>query len=155
MKSLTVFYDADCGICTSFRRWIAQEPAHVGLRFLPYNSREAAQLCPDLAKLGADREIIVMADDGRLWQGAGAWVTCLWALRRWRGWSRRLASPALLPLAARVCRLISTNRLTLARLLHLRSERELAGVVTSMGAPCPDHRCAFSGAKRTARKEEA
>lgn len=153
MNVLTVFYDADCGICSAFRRWMGKEPAHVALRFLPYDSAEAARLCPDLLARGGDREIIVMADDGRLWQGAEAWVTCLWALRRWRGWARRLASPALLPLAARICRLVSTNRLTFSRLLNLHGDHELARAVTGMEDGCPEGRCTFERAKEAARKE--
>ena len=80
MKKLTVFYDANCGVCASFRHWIGREPAFLAIEFLPYDSRQAAELCPGLLERGADKKIIVMADDGRLWQGAEAWVLCLWAL---------------------------------------------------------------------------
>ncbi|MFP6877906.1 MAG: DUF393 domain-containing protein [Roseibacillus sp.] len=155
MKMLTVFYDADCGICTGFRRWMMKEPAHLAIEFLPYTSRKAGELCPGLLQRGAEREIIVMADDGRLWQGAEAWVTCLWALRRWRGWSKRLANPALLPVAEKLCKRISTNRLTLSRLLHLRSDREIAGAVNKMAAvACPHRTSALERAKLAVRKEK-
>lgn len=40
-----------------------------------------------------------MGDDGSLWQGAGAWVILLWALREYREWSLRLASPAMQQIA--------------------------------------------------------
>ena len=154
MRTLTVFYDADCGVCTRFRRWMVKEPAYVELIFLPYDSRRALELVPSLPERGADREIVVMADDGRLWQGAGAWVTCLWTLRRWRKWARRLASPALLPLAAKVCGLVSANRLSLSRLLHLESDREVVGAVERMEVDCTDDRCRFERAKSLARGRE-
>lgn len=153
MKKLTIFYDANCGVCTSFRRWVEGEPAYLELEFLPYNCRRASEVCPGLLERGADREVIVMADDGRLWQGAEAWVTCLWALRRWRGWSKRLAAPVLLPLAEKLCKLISSNRLTLSRLLRLRSDRELRRAVDTMALACPSGSCAMSRAKRKARKD--
>ncbi len=148
MKSLLVFYDADCGICTRFRRWVEGEPAHLAIRFLDYKSGEAQELCPDLLELGADRQIIVMADDGRLWQGAEAWVTCLWALRKWRGWSKRLGSPALLPIADRVCQLISSNRLSLSKLLKLKSDGDLAREVAALDPGCPDGSCETDRAGR-------
>ena len=40
---------------------------------------------------------------------------CLYALKEYREWSQRLASPALLPLARRVCELVSDNRLSISR----------------------------------------
>ena len=58
-----------------------------------------------------DQEIVVMADTGEVWQGAGAWVLCLWALREYRGWSARLASPAMQAAARKVVHWISRNRI--------------------------------------------
>ncbi|NNM31403.1 MAG: hypothetical protein HKO57_17960, partial [Akkermansiaceae bacterium] len=55
-----------------------------------------------------------------------AWVTCLWALTEWRDWARRLASPVLLPLAARICHLVSDNRLTISQALRLKGDAALA-----------------------------
>ena len=142
MEKLTIFYDGECGICAKFRRWMSSERSYVALEFLPFQSSEAQERCPDLLERGAKRELIVMADDGRLWQGAEAWVTCLWALRRWRGWSKRLSSPVLLPVAAQACKLISANRLSLSRLLRLRSDREIVDVVAPLSLECPDDACA-------------
>jgi hypothetical protein len=42
---------------------------------------------------------------------------CLYALRDYREWSQRLAHPALLPWARRVCELLSENRLQMSRWL--------------------------------------
>ena len=154
MKKLTVFYDANCGVCASFRHWIGREPAFLAIEFLPYDGRQAAELCPGLLERGADKKIIVMADDGRLWQGAEAWVLCLWALRRWRGWSKQLARPLLLPIAEKVCGLISSNRLTLSRLLHLKGDRAVASAVEQMGERCVSGSCAFDRGKLAAREGE-
>lgn len=126
MKSLTIFYDARCGLCAKFRRWLEAQPTRVDVEFLAYDSPEAAVLFPDLVWLQADREVVVMADDGRWWQGAAAWLTCLWVTRDHIDWSYRLAAPAFQPLVKKAVHLLSENRLAISRLLHLASDRELA-----------------------------
>ena len=141
MQTLTIFYDAQCGLCGRFRRWMCSQESMVRLEFLPYDSAEARARLPELEALGAEREIVVMSDAGEVWQGAGAWVTCLWTLREWRAWAVRLASPALLPVAANACHLISQNRLGLSRLLSLRSDRELAEACEEEPEPCASGTC--------------
>ncbi|MBK8090956.1 MAG: DUF393 domain-containing protein [Verrucomicrobiaceae bacterium] len=125
MNTLTIFYDARCGLCSSVRRWLMSQPAYVQIDFLPYDSPEASVRCPPIRQLHADREIIVMADTGELWQGAGAWVMCLWALRDFREWSQRFAAPVMQALARKIVHLVSSNRLTLSALLRLRSDDAL------------------------------
>lgn len=125
MNRLTIFYDARCGLCSQFRKWMLGQAAYVRLEFLPFDSRAALARCPVLPRLGADREIVVMGDDGSLWQGAGAWVICLWALREYREWSLRLANPALLGMAKRVVCWISSHRISLSHLLRLRGDDEV------------------------------
>lgn len=130
MTTLTIFYDAHCGLCSRFRHWMLDQPTYVHLEFLPYDSAQALHRCPDLPHLRADQEIVVMGDDGSLWQGAGAWITCLWTLRDYREWSLRLASPAMQQIARRVVHWISSNRISLSHLLRLRSDDALRAQVT-------------------------
>lgn len=125
MTTLTLFYDARCGLCSGVRRWLSAQPTYVRLEFIPYDSPQARQRCPMIDQLHADQEIIVLSDEGDLWQGAGAWVMCLWALRDFREWSQRLASPAMQAIARKVVHLISANRLTLSSLLRLRGDQAL------------------------------
>ena len=125
MNTLTLFYAARCGLCSSVRRWLTSQPAYVRLEFIPYDAPEARQRCPFIDQLHADQEIVVLSDDGHLWQGAGAWVMCLWALHDFREWSSRLASPAMRAIAKRIVQLISSNRLTLSSLLRLRGDAAL------------------------------
>ncbi len=112
------------------------------LEFLPYDSEEALRRLPELARMNPGREIVVMSDAGEVWQGAGAWVTCLWVLPGWRAWAKRLASPVLLPVAGNVCHLISQNRLGLSNLLALRSDEELARECNVPDTGCGGDRCA-------------
>jgi hypothetical protein len=51
---------------------------------------------------------------------------CLYALRDYREWSHRLAHPALLPWAGRVCELLSENRLWVSRWFDKLSPSQLA-----------------------------
>ncbi|MFN0125346.1 MAG: thiol-disulfide oxidoreductase DCC family protein [Verrucomicrobiales bacterium] len=141
MTTLTIFYDARCGLCSRFRRWMLDQEAFVHLEFLPYDSDQARNRCPDLPSLRADQEIVVMSDDGSLWQGAGAWVMCLWALREYREWSLRLASPGLQPIARRAVQWISSNRIGISHLLRLRGDEALQEQISQTACDndaCPD-----------------
>ncbi len=50
---------------------------------------------------------------------------CLYATRNYREWSQRLAAPALLPWARRVCELLSQHRLTFSRALARKTPAEI------------------------------
>jgi predicted DCC family thiol-disulfide oxidoreductase YuxK len=125
MNTLTIFYDPRCGLCSRFRRWMQAQASYVQLAFVPYDSPLARSICPCIDHMRADEEIVIMADDGRLWQGAAAWVTCLWALQDYREWSARLAQPHMQGLAKKVVRWVSSNRIGLSSLLHFPSDAEL------------------------------
>lgn len=126
MHTLTLFYDARCGLCSRVRQWLSSQPAYVRLDFVPYDSPEAARRLPGIRHLRADQEIVVMADSGEVWQGAGAWVICLWALREYRAWSARLAGPTMQGAARQVVHWISQNRIGISRLIGFASDAELA-----------------------------
>ena len=143
MHTLTLFYDARCGICSRFRHWMESQAAYVRLEFLPYDSPEALRRCPRLPELRADEEIVVMGDDGSLWQGAAAWVIALWALREYRAWSARLATPAGMALAKQLVHWISGHRIGLSKLLRYRSDLELADA-SRQAAGCGDGSCRVS-----------
>ncbi|MBB5036429.1 thiol-disulfide oxidoreductase DCC family protein [Prosthecobacter dejongeii] len=125
MKTLTVFYDAHCGLCSQVRGWLSRQPAYVRLEFVPYDSPEAAHRLPSIRHLQADQEIVVMADSGEVWQGGGAWVTCLWALKEYRAWSARLANPAMQRLARGIVHSISQHRYRLSYLMGFQSDAEI------------------------------
>ena len=132
MKTLTIFYDPECGLCAAFRKWMEAQPKQIGTEFIPYQSPEAAKRFPGLDKLGADREIVVLADDGRWWQGEPAWLICLWTTREFRPWSYRLASPICRPLVKKAVHLLSENRLSLSRLLLLKSDAQFTAALTAI-----------------------
>ena len=114
MKMLYVLFDGECALCQGCRRWLERQSAYVELRFLPLQSPEAACRFPGIEQFEPQHQLVAISDTGDVYQGSHAWIMCLWALREYREWSQRLASPALLPWARRVCELVSENRLTLS-----------------------------------------
>ncbi len=118
MNKLFAFYDGACGLCGACRSWLGAQPQWVEIAFLPYQSEEARLLCPVLDALKPDEKIVVMADTGELYQGESAWLILLWATKAHRQLSATLASPGLRHLAGYFVEAISTNRLSISRLLR-------------------------------------
>lgn len=142
MNTLTIFYDPQCGLCAKFRTWLEGQPKRVDVEFLAYDSPEAGERFPGLVSAGADRDVVVLADDGRWWQGSAAWLTCLWTTFQYHEWSYRLAAPLLQPLVKKAVHLLSENRLTLSRLMNLRSDDALRDAMNSLtDASCEDNVC--------------
>ena len=133
MKTLYVLYDDDCALCRRCRRWLGAQPAFVELRFLPLAAAETDRRFPGIEQFHPSEQLLVVSDEGEVYQGSHAWIMCLYALREYRGWSQRLASPLLLPWARRVCELVSENRLSLsAWLRHLDDSRLRDQLVSSI-----------------------
>lgn len=114
-QRLTILFDPACALCRRVRAWMLGQPAYVELEFMPATSNEAVALYGDLPWLG--EQVLVVSNDGQVWVGPAAFITCLWALVAWREWSFRLAGP-LSSLAERFFLLVSKNRGTLSALLE-------------------------------------
>jgi predicted DCC family thiol-disulfide oxidoreductase YuxK len=144
MKRLYVLYDSECELCRRCRLWLGRQEAFVPLWFIPFQTGEAECRFPGLKELHPEKEIVIVSDAGEVWQGGAAWVMCLWALREYREWSLRLAHPALLPVARRLCEVVSANRFRIsgwlkASMSHDDLRRKLASFPA---APCgPGDRC--------------
>lgn len=144
MKTLTIFYDPRCGLCARFRAWLEAQPKRVAVEFLAFDSAAATARFPNLLAIGADQDVVVLADDGRWWQGAAAWLTCLWTTWEYRDWAFRLAAPVFQPLVKKAVHLLSENRLTISRLFAVRSDGQLAAALDSLPSPaCNDNACSF------------
>ena len=124
MNHLYVFYDGECALCRRCREWLARQPAYVELVFHPFQSNEALLLCPELPRFQPNEQLIVLSDEGGIYPGESAWLMCLYALKEYRGWARKLSAPALRPLAHRICILVSHNRLKLSHVLFSELVRE-------------------------------
>jgi predicted DCC family thiol-disulfide oxidoreductase YuxK len=121
VTSITIFYDAACGLCTRAKQWVAEQDPFIGIRFVASGSSEAHARFPRLPT----GELAVVANTGEVWLGNHAWIVCLWALRRYRDLAFRLTSPLLLLMAREAFAVVSKNRSGLSNMLSLQSEREL------------------------------
>ncbi len=120
MKRLYVLYDQDCALCLRCGRWLMRQRAYIELSFIPLQSPEIARRFPGLREwpqLDLCEKLVVISDEGAVYQGQNAWIMCLYALRDYREWAQRLAHPALFPFARRVCELVSSRRYVLSRFL--------------------------------------
>jgi len=139
VRSLTVLYDARCGLCSNARRWLEGQPQIVPLELLAADSEEARRRYPTLAEAEPE-ELVVVSDEGDVYRGSHAWIVCLWALQDYREWSFRFARPALLPVARGIFEWISTRRHRLSRALGMMSDQEIA-LAVSAGSACADGGC--------------
>jgi len=121
VTSITIVYDAACGLCTRAKDWIAQQAPLVVLQFVPSGSSEASRRFPQLPA----GELAVVANTGEVWLGNHAWIVCLWALRGYRDLALRLTSPLLVLMAREAFAVVSRNRYALSGMLRLRNEREI------------------------------
>ncbi|MHA6760962.1 thiol-disulfide oxidoreductase DCC family protein [Streptacidiphilus sp. PAMC 29251] len=94
VRRLTVLYDQDCPLCRHVRGWLERQSKLVPLDFVPAGTPQARQCFPALDHSRTLREITVVADAGQVYEGAAAWVVCLWALRAYRPMSHRFATPS-------------------------------------------------------------
>ena len=140
MRSLTVLYDARCGLCSKARRWLEGQKQIVPLELLAADSEDARRRFPSLSAPEPE-ELVVVSDEGDVYRGSHAWIVCLWALQDYREWSFRFARPALLPLARGIVEWVSTRRHRLSRALGLMSDQEIALAVSADGN-CDDGGCA-------------
>jgi predicted DCC family thiol-disulfide oxidoreductase YuxK len=134
VKTLYVMYDSHCGLCTEVRDWLQGQPAYLDLRVMASDSEDVRRMFPSLPA----GELAVVSDEGQVWLGDRAFIVCLWALREFRGWARRLASPLLRPMARQAFTAISQNRQSVSSLLGLKSEAELEKRLKEVTLPsCP------------------
>ena len=131
VTGITVVYDANCGLCTRAKEWIAQQAPLVSLQFVAAKSTAARKRFPQLPA----GELAVVANTGEAWFGNHAWIVCLWALRDYRDLAFRLTSPLLLPMACEAFAILSGNRHALSNLLRLQSEREIEQQLRNVVAP--------------------
>lgn len=140
MKRLYVLYDQECALCQSCRWWLMRQQAFTELYFIPLQSPEIARRFPGLKEwdqLDLREKLVVVSDEGAVYQGQYAWIMCLYALRDYREWAHRLAHPTLLPFARRVCEVVSRNRLAISRFLKEPVEELRKKLNALQPASCP------------------
>jgi predicted DCC family thiol-disulfide oxidoreductase YuxK len=97
---LTVWFDGDCGLCTRIAAWVRRQPKWVPVHCVAAQTA-AARGCPLDPRSLLD-QVTVTASDGAVYRGSNAWIVVLWALRGYRGWALRFATPRWRPFAERL-----------------------------------------------------
>ena len=105
---LTILYDERCALCRRARDFLLAQRCRLQVELLAAGSAEAIARYGGLPWLGS--ELVVVDQEGRVWVGAAAFLTCLWATVRYRPWAYRLSGPTLAPLAERFFRHVSKRR---------------------------------------------
>lgn len=131
MKTLFVFYDAECAFCLRCRKWLEAQPAWVELRFIPRQSPDAERLFHGIGAYTATDDLVVASDEGAVYCGPSAFIMCLYALEDYREISLRLAQPALLPFSRKAFTLISQYRDTFSRWLKNWKDDQLAAALSA------------------------
>ncbi len=140
-EQLYVLYDGACGLCARFRQWLTQQPKFVPLVFIPLQDATLEERFPGVRAQHPEREILVIDERGQFYRGPQAWVMCLWALKRYRELSLRLAAPELLPVVQKVCTLVSSHRLRLSQVLGLHDQQLVQRVSSVVGPSCDSQQC--------------
>lgn len=135
MKSLTVLYDANCGLCVKSKRWSLRQRSYVPLEFLPQGGSEAVRRYPGLNQDDQPEELIAIDDAGQVYRDDKAWLMILYTLRLYRPLAIRLSKPELQGLARRAYHWVSSNRYRLSFWLGQSGDRELSRELKDAPAP--------------------
>ncbi|MEZ5340113.1 MAG: DCC1-like thiol-disulfide oxidoreductase family protein [Acidimicrobiales bacterium] len=112
---LTVLYDEHCALCRRCRSWIESQAQLVPIRFVPASTPAVAEWAAGHLPVGD--ELVVVDEVGQVWVGPDAFITCLWALRRYRGTARRLQAPGLRRFAKETFHQLFCARATISRVM--------------------------------------
>jgi predicted DCC family thiol-disulfide oxidoreductase YuxK len=122
MQYLTVLYDAQCGLCSSARRWLERQDLYVPLEFVPCSTPRAEFRFPTLNHDLSAKDVTVVSPSGEIWRGAEAWIVCLWATHRWRGLSAEMSHPGQMHRARGFFEMVGRHRDRIGRGLGMRPD---------------------------------
>lgn len=135
MRSLTILYDASCGLCSAARRWLERQELYLPVDFVPCGTPRAEMHFPTLDHDLSRQEVTVVADDGAIWRGTEAWILCLWATHRFRGLSQTLAQPGQMHRARAFFEMVSRQRGRVGSALRLRADAPASRARRRAGSP--------------------
>jgi len=125
-RKLEIYYDGQCGMCCSFIEWLETQERAMEVVCMPYQNEEALIQFRDLMEYHPDREIVVRVDGAEVFSGAEGWVWSLWSCGKYRDVARLMNTRLMLPLAKKVCYLVSKNRLKLSQLFFAKKATQIA-----------------------------
>ncbi len=142
IQKIEVFYDGRCGMCCSFHEWINRQPRAYQIDFIPYQSPNAESIFPGIGTLDPAREMIVRTWQNEIYRGAEAWVLCLYSCANHQTAAKKLATPRLLSVAIRACRVLAANRHSLSKVFFRRKDKEVGETLHHIQTPeCTSEFC--------------
>lgn len=144
IKRIYVIYDDHCGFCSRCAIWLRQQPQLTEIVMVAHTEAWCWGRFAGLKRL-PEAELTVIDDGGGIYYGDNAWLMTIWALRAWRPWAARFASPELKPMARTFFELLSSSRHTLSWLLGLRGDADIAAALRKVAPPGEQARCGEEG----------
>ena len=119
---LTVVYDDGCELCRRCRAWLEGSIQLVPLEFVAASEgKRVTELGLDPTIVPVGDELVVVGDNGAVWVGPDAFITCLWALTDHRRLAGRLQKPAYRGVAKTAFHALSAGRGAISLALASRS----------------------------------
>lgn len=136
-KSLDIYYDNRCAVCTTFINWLSLEPYVCNVNFVSYQSARAEEWFRSLSTGESERSLAVRNDSGGMYRGDAAWVQCMLGCLNYGAIGERLTSPMLTAVAKKVCHLAASDEDALVKLFsHARDEEILSELAEQPLARC-------------------
>jgi predicted DCC family thiol-disulfide oxidoreductase YuxK len=136
MEGVTLFYDADCGICTACVDWlIRQESAKEKLVVIAYQDEKQVEKYAMIDRRHARLGIQTLDARGRVHRDAEAVASCFRVISRWRWLGICMDWPLLNTASQAGYKLVAKNRATLSRWFSFQACRTPATVRKNGTAP--------------------
>ncbi len=117
MENVTLFYDADCGICTASVDWLVRQARTAGrdLRTVAYQDPSAPPRYPMINWSHTDLGVQSLAESGAIFQDEAAIAACLRLIPAWSWLGNCMTWPLLRIGFQAGYRLVARNRSSLSR----------------------------------------
>lgn len=125
IKNIELFYDGRCGMCCTFIEWLEKQKRACETSCIDYQSDEAKKLFPELFKHDPDKLMVARIDGNTIHKGGEGWVCCLWSCARYRWLAKILNSRLLLPMAKKICYIMSNNRVRISKIFFRKKNAEI------------------------------
>ena len=124
-KCIDIFYDSRCGVCSSFIKWLHQQPCSCNVNYVSYQSGRGEEWFQSMAMGELERQLVVRNDSGGMYRGAAAWVQCMLVCLSYADLAERLSSPLLMPVAQKACHLAACNERALREIFSVQNDEEV------------------------------
>jgi predicted DCC family thiol-disulfide oxidoreductase YuxK len=129
MNKLYILYDVQCPFVLRCRGWLGDQTALVNLEFIPFQTPHLVWQFKGIEAYPTKNQLLVINENGGVYEGPNAFIMCLWALEKYREMSVRLSSPALLPMAREAFELLSSGGKGILQWMAGLDDQKLANVL--------------------------